>query len=196
MHQAVVKNPGVRFDASFSFADHVCNICKTCFTQMRDLRRVRQHLTDDAAILAANALMSSRPDYCNSLFRSLSSFNMCKLQCIQNTLAIGLSQMMTNTHRHLLFSNDSKTATLDYNFLSNGPTSYFQLVLFCLLLVEDIVQYTTVRIKGSWRFLNSVHLYINPKHFGHSFAFDAPTVWNDLPDEVCCAPTLACFRKK
>ena len=33
------------------------------------------------------------------------------------------------------------------------------------------------------------------KHFGHSFAFDAPTVWNDLPDEVRSLPTLACFRK-
>ena len=31
-----------------------------------------------------------------------------------------------------------------------------------LLILEDIVQDTTVQIKGSWRFLNSVHLYINP----------------------------------
>ena len=30
----------------------------------------------------------------------------------------------------------------------------------------------------------------------HSFDFDAPTVWNDLPDEVRSAPTLACFRKR
>ena len=34
--------------------DHVCNICKTCFTQMHDHRWVRQYLTDEAAILAAN----------------------------------------------------------------------------------------------------------------------------------------------
>ena len=85
IHQAVVvKNLGVCFNANFSFADHVCNICKT-FIQMRGLRRVRQFLTDEAAILAANALVCSRPDYCNSLFRSLSRLNMCKLWCIQNT---------------------------------------------------------------------------------------------------------------
>ena len=83
---AVVKNLGVWFDANFSFADHVRNICKTCFIQMRDLRRVRQYLTDDAAVLAANAPVSSRLDYCNSLFRGLSSFHKRKLQCIQNTL--------------------------------------------------------------------------------------------------------------
>ena len=72
--------------SSFSFADHVRNICKICFIQVRDLRRVRQYLTDDAAVLAANALGSSHLYYYNSLFRSLSSFHMCKLQCIQNTL--------------------------------------------------------------------------------------------------------------
>ena len=42
-----------------------------------------------------------------------------------------------------------------------------------------------------------MHLYINKKnHFGHSFAFDAPMVWNDIPDEVRSASTLACFRKR
>ena len=66
MHPAVViKNLGVWFDANFSFADHVRNICKTCFIQIRDLRRVRKHLTDEAAILAANAC-----NICKTMFYS------------------------------------------------------------------------------------------------------------------------------
>ena len=36
--------------------------------------------------------------------------------------------------------------------------------LFCLIVVEDIVQDTTVQIKVCWRFLNSVNLYINQKN--------------------------------
>ena len=36
---AVVKS--VWFDVNFSFADHVCNICQTCFIKMPDLRWVR-----------------------------------------------------------------------------------------------------------------------------------------------------------
>ena len=88
MHPTVVvKNLGVWFDASFSFADHVCNMCKTCFFQIHDLRWDRQYLTDEAAILAANALVNSCLHYCNSLFRCLSSLNIRKLQCIQNTIA-------------------------------------------------------------------------------------------------------------
>ena len=79
---AVVKNLGVWFDANLSFGDHVRNICKTCFIQLCDLRWVRQYLTDEAAIPAANALVRSRLDHSNSLFKRLSSFNMRKLQCI------------------------------------------------------------------------------------------------------------------
>ena len=63
------------------------NLCKLCFIQMRDLRQIRQYLTRDAALMAANALVGSRLDYCNSLFRGLSVANLRKLQCIQNSLA-------------------------------------------------------------------------------------------------------------
>ena len=77
----------VWFDSDFSFTKHVKNVCKLCFIQMRDLRQIRQYLTRDAAHMAANALVGSRLDYGNSLFRGLSVSNLRKLQCIQNSLA-------------------------------------------------------------------------------------------------------------
>ena len=76
MHLVVIiKNLGVWFDSNFAFADHVPNICKTCFIQMHDLRPV----TDEVAVMPANALVSSRLDYHNSLVMNLSTFNMHKL---------------------------------------------------------------------------------------------------------------------
>ena len=41
--------------------------------QFRDLRHVRRFLTHDASVLVANALVSSWLNYCDPLFRSLSS---------------------------------------------------------------------------------------------------------------------------
>ena len=38
-------------------------------------------------------------------------------------------------------------------------------------------------------------LYKSSKHFGLSFAFDAPKIWNDLPNDVRCATSIATFRK-
>ena len=106
------------------FADHAHNICKTCVIQMHDFRKVRQYLSDEAAILAANAVVGRCLVYCKSLFRSLSSFNMHKPHIVKTPL-IGLSQTLIDTHGHLLFSNKSigcqsnflKTATLVYKFL-------------------------------------------------------------------------------
>ena len=84
------------FDAELSFSEHIKRTCKTRFLQMRDLHRIRQYLTPKVAVLAANALVSSHLDYCNSLFRGLSCFNQHKLQSIQNTLA----RIVTNHRKY------------------------------------------------------------------------------------------------
>ena len=44
------------------------------------------------------------------------------------------------------------------------------------------------------KFYPSVHKSI--KQFRYSFDFDAPTVWNALPDEIRASPFLASFRKQ
>ena len=146
MHPAVVKKCKVWFDANFSFADHVHNICKTCFIQMRDLRQVRQCLTDEAAILVANALVSWGLNYYNSLFRNLSSLNMRKLQCILNIL----SRIVTNCngyswaspilkqHHWLLvkFHCGFKTATLVYKFLHRDHPSLILVLFFAYLFLK------------------------------------------------------------
>ena len=77
-----VRNLGVWFDSDFSLSMHVQNVC---FVKLHDFRHVRRFLTHDISVLVANAVVSSRLDYCNSLFKSLFRFNLCKLQSIQNS---------------------------------------------------------------------------------------------------------------
>ena len=91
-------------------------------------------LTHDASVLVANALVISRLDYCNSLFRSLSKFNLRKLQCIQNSAA----RIISNTSRYTSIipvlkklhwlpvehCSVFKTATLVYKFLHTGFPKY------------------------------------------------------------------------
>ena len=97
-----------------------------------------------------------------------------------------------------------KTHLLGFDVFSKLPLwfiSFFTPKLFqtliCLFIVEDMAQDKTTQIKGSWRFLNTTHEYTNKKtHFGHSFAFDAPTLWNNLPADVRSPPNLSCFRNK
>ena len=149
-----------------SLADHVHNICKACFIQMRDLRRFRQYLTNAATVLEANALVSSHLDYFNSLSRSLSSFHMCKQQHIQNTLG----RIVTNCNRYrlVIFSKNSIGCQLNFAVFSKQPLwfmSFFTVVtqtisaLICLSVEECRAQDTTAQIRSSLRFLNSTHPY-------------------------------------
>ena len=62
-----VKNLGVIFDSDNSFDNHVAKVCRACYYHLRDLRRIRKFLGVETAILLANAMVSSRLDYCNSL---------------------------------------------------------------------------------------------------------------------------------
>ena len=160
-----VRNLGVWFDADFSFSEHIKRTCKACFLQMRDLRRIRKYLTPEVAVLAGNALVSSRLDYCNSLFRGLTSFNQHKLQSIQNTLA----RIVTNHRKYahvtpilqklhwlpVKYRCIFKTATLVYKFcivvlllISNRS---------CLLVVVPIVLGIVTQIVNTLQFLLSIH---------------------------------------
>ena len=169
---------------------------------MRDLRKIRQYLTPEVAVLAANALVSSRLDYCNSLFRGLSCFYQHKLRSIQNTLA----RIVTNHRKyaHVLkqlhwlpvkYRCMFKTATLVYKFLHSGSPSYFQ-----PFLSLSSCSYSTRRSHPDHQYLTvppfRSSVFKSVKHFDHSFAFYAPKIWNELPYDVRSAASVASFRKK
>ena len=81
-----VRNLGVVFDSNFTFSNHVSQVIKSTRVQVRDLYRIRPLLDLDTSVLLANALVSSRLDYCNSLFLSLTDFELRRLQLVQNSL--------------------------------------------------------------------------------------------------------------
>ena len=200
-----VKNLGVWFDSDFSFTKHVKSVYKLCFIQMRDLRQIRQYLTHDVALMAANALVRSRLDYCNSLFRGLSVSYLHKLQCIQNSLAriICRATCLSHTtplkkalhwlpirHRYIF-----KTALLVYKYLHTNCTQYFS----PFLKVRQCAYNT--RFSQSDGIILHVpqyqpSIYKSTKQFGLSFAYDAPKIWNELLDDVRSATSITSFRKK
>ena len=116
------------------------------------------------AVLAANALVSSRLDYCNSLFRGLSCFNQHKLQSIQNTLA----RIVTNHRKYahvtpilkqlhwlpVKYRCMFKTATLVYKFVHSG-SPYFN--HSCHSAVVPIVPGVVTQIINTLLFFLSTH---------------------------------------
>ena len=131
----VSQEPGCVVRIWFFFSKHVQNVCKGCFSPLRDFRNIRQFLTQDAAVSVANAFVSSRLDYCNSLFSSLSKVNLHRLQSIQNRA----SRIVTNSFKYtwitpvlrklhwlpIQFHSEFKLATLVYKFIHTGFPKYF-----------------------------------------------------------------------
>ena len=74
------------FDSNFSFSDYVSQVIKSTRVHARDLYRIRPLLDLNTSVLLANALVSSRLDCCNSLFLSLTDFELRRLQLVQNSL--------------------------------------------------------------------------------------------------------------
>ena len=80
------KKLGVVFDSSLNFRKHISQICRACFYHIRDLRRIRKSLSLDLAKQITVALVSSKLDYCNSLFHNMPEKDIPRLQRVQNCL--------------------------------------------------------------------------------------------------------------
>ena len=132
--------------------------------------------------MIANALASSRLDYCNSLFRSLSSRNAARLQYVQNALAwfvTGASKYtrITSTLRTLHWLPIRqwiifKALLLVYKYRTTGQPKYFTpyLSLYKSAIIQDI---PTPKICSS-RFLIIVLPSINQR-------FTSTTVSHMMP---------------
>ena len=85
-------------------------------------------------------------------------------------------------------------ALLVHKFLQSGYPKYFE----PFLKPRDSV-YRTCRSQSDGMLLEVAHfasIYKSKKHFGHSFAYNAPRIWNDQPDDVHSVRALSSSRKK
>ena len=149
-------------------------------------------------MVIANALVSSHLDYCNPLFRSLSSCNATRLQYVQNALA----RFVTGASRFTHITSSLKTLhwlpvrqRIVFKTLTTGQPKYFAPYLSLYKCAMN-----TRRSNPENMFLQ-VPQYCSPihkskVHFNNSFSYDAPKLWNDLPHDIRSAPNLTCFKSR
>ena len=177
------RNLGVVFDSDLSFKSHISNICHSSFYQIRLLRQIRSSLDTNSAIVLANALVSSKLDYCNSLYYDFPHCTINCLQLVQNALArVVVPSIKRNEHisptlrklhwlpikQRIIF----KIAFLTFKALHYREPSY----LFDLLIPHN----SSRNLRSSNTHLLSVPL-ITSAQGRRSFSFAAPYIWNGLP---------------
>ena len=62
-----VGNLGVTFDCNLRMEQQIANIVKVCYYQIRNIGRIRPHLTNELCKILVHALVTSRLYYCNSI---------------------------------------------------------------------------------------------------------------------------------
>ena len=82
-----IRNLDVVFDSNFNFRQHISQVCKSCFYHIRDLRRIRCHISISTPKTISVALLSNRLDYCNPLLNNIAKRDLAKLQRVKKCLA-------------------------------------------------------------------------------------------------------------
>ena len=199
-----VKNLGVVFDSNFTFSDHVSQVIKSTRVHARDLYRTYPLLDLKTSVLLANALVSSRFDYCNFLFVSLTDFELRRLQLVQNSLCSVVTHSAKFSHitpqlkkLHWLpvrYRMQFIIGLVTYKILIQGQAVYLR---------ELIHPYTSFRnTRPSTPKLYFLHtptfdrrVHRSIKHFSNSFSHNAPVLWNSFPFQIRNSPSVASFRK-
>ena len=190
------RNLGVVFDSDLSFKKHISNVCRLSFYHIRQLRQIRSSLDTNSAIILANALVSSKLDYCNSLYYKLPACSLKRLQVVQNSLArvvvptVKRSDHISPTLRHLHWLPikqriDYKIASLTFKTLHFNEPSY---------LAELLIPETSTRPLRSVSQHKLRVPFIKSKHGERSFAFAAPTIWNSLPLHIRSCTSITTFH--
>ena len=100
---------GVVFDSSLNFRKRISQTCRACFYHIPDLRRIRKSQSLDFAKQIAVALVSSKLDYCNSIFHNMPEKDITRLQRVQNCLARVVTNSFLNMRNN--FSNPKRQPT-------------------------------------------------------------------------------------
>jgi hypothetical protein len=189
------RNLGIIFDKDLSLKHHISSICKSSFYQIRQIRQVRSSLDKNSAIVLANSLVTSKLDYCNSLFYGLPAVTLDRLQKVQNSLARVVIPSVRRHHNitptlkelHWLpirLRIDFKIASLTYKTIHIKQPAY---------LYELLTPYIPTRnLRSTDKHLLTVP-DIRSANGRRSFAFAAPTVYNSLPLSLRSCQSLPLF---
>ena len=191
-----LKNLGLTLDCHPTMNAHVSNIARTCYFELRRLASIRRFLTSTVTATLVSAFGLPIIDNCNSLLFGSTHDVTSHLQRIRNyaarvILRFPKSSSIT-THIISLYwlpvnvRSTYKIACLCYHCLCSTEPSY----------VADM-QYGKPSHPRITRFCSYTMPLLNgPAHSkatlgDRSFSFASSSVWNSIPNDVRCAPSLS-----
>ena len=190
-----VKKLGFTLDCHLTMNAHVSNIARTCYFELHRLASICRFLTSTATATLVSAFILSRIDYCNSLLFGSTHDVTSHLQRIQNYAARLILRFpkSSNITTHLKslhwlpvkVRSAYKIACLCYHCHISTAPSY----------VADMLQKKQSHTRNTRSRSYIMPLLNRPAHSkatsgDRTFSF-ASSVWNSIPNDVRCAPSLS-----
>uniref|UniRef100_A0A3P9J789 Reverse transcriptase domain-containing protein n=1 Tax=Oryzias latipes TaxID=8090 RepID=A0A3P9J789_ORYLA len=196
--QPCIRNLGVWFDQSMSLDHHSSLLIRNCFYHLRNIAKLRAFLSNSVLEMVIHAFISSRLDYCKSLFTCFNKSVLNRLQLVQNTAARLLTGSDKRAHITPILSSlhwlpikwriDFKILVLTYRAL-NGQTPKYLSDLLC--------PYASSRaLRSSDQNLLKIFKTKYKTRGDRSFQGIAPRLWNALPLSLRVADTFDSFKSQ
>ncbi len=193
-----VKNLGVTFDSELKFDKQVNSVVKTSFFQLRIISKIKSFLTFSDLEKVIHAFITTRLDYCNSLYTGINQYSLSCLQLIQNAAARLLTGSQKRDHitpvlasLHWLpikFQIDFKLLLFVYKALNGAAPSY---------LSELLISYSPSRpLRSADQGFLTVPHSCHKLRGDRAFSVAAPRLWNNIPPSVRLAPSSDSFKSR
>jgi hypothetical protein len=190
------RNLGVIFDQHLSMDAHIKLVCRNAYYYLRNISSIRRVLSVESAKALVHAFITSRLDYCNSLFYGLPQQSIARLQRVQNMAA----RMITGTKMR----DEITPVLISLHWLPIHQRIIFKILMLTFKAQHDQApQYlknilSTYQPPRSLRSTTKCLLNIprmSLKRYGYrAFCHAAPLLWNDLPLNIRSGHELATFK--
>ena len=180
---SAARNIGAVFDCQLTMKDHVANVCRACYFQLRSIGKVRRYLTLSASETLVHAFIASRVDHMNAILYGVPKCLLSKLQKVQNNAA----RIITRSKRR-----DHITPVLKrLHWLPVHCRIQYKILLLVFkalyglapgYLAELVEWYMPQRATRSQNAALLKPSLAKTVTFGErSFKFSAPKLWNKMP---------------
>ena len=192
------RNLGVIMDCVFNMEAHITTVCQTSYFHLRNIGAIRRYLTNETAAQVIHAFVTSKLDYCNSLFYNLPAKSLNRLKRIQNTAVriITLCKPRDFITPHLKTLHwlpvhlriEFKIILLTFKALNGLAPTY----------LSDLIKFKKTKhsLRSESKETLSIPRTRTATYGDRAFAVGAPVLWNSLPEEIRYETHLSAFKTK
>uniref|UniRef100_A0A3Q3IT75 Reverse transcriptase domain-containing protein n=1 Tax=Monopterus albus TaxID=43700 RepID=A0A3Q3IT75_MONAL len=195
-NQKNILNLGIKMDPDLRFDSQIAAVTKSSFFHLRQLAKVKAFVSRQHFETLIHAFITSRLDYCNSLYLGVGESSINRLQMVQNAAA----RLLTGTRKYEHIS----PVLASLHWLPVHFRVHYKILLFVFkslhgsapsYLTDLLHWHTPTRsLRSANQFLLSVPRTKRKLRGDRAFAVAGPKLWNDLPLSIRQASALSVFK--